>query len=250
IAKNGTVLWQLQGRTGGDFTLDGKLSFCYQHDARIHKETNDSLLLTIYDDENDSERNHQNFSRGTLLKLDQRGYRANLVQEFYDPKDQIYTESQGSFQLIPTSNNLSADHFLIGGGSTPKIKEFLPNGTCVLTAQFGPNKNDAIFSYRAFKHPWTGRPTAPPDVFACKNSNTSEVDVYMSWNGATENKLWSVFAGDRNETTALRNVTATPRHGFETKATIPGQARFVRVEASGRNITTGRSEIVAVKQSC
>ncbi|CAK7238017.1 hypothetical protein SBRCBS47491_010244, partial [Sporothrix bragantina] len=35
LAPNGSVIWHLHGRYGGDFHLDLGTSFCYQHDVRI-----------------------------------------------------------------------------------------------------------------------------------------------------------------------------------------------------------------------
>jgi hypothetical protein len=44
---------------------------------------------------------------------------------------------------------------------------------------------------------------------------------------------WRVLAGSARG--KLRPVTQAPRGGFETKITIPGAPRFVRVQALARN---------------
>ncbi|KAI5301849.1 hypothetical protein KEM56_001290 [Ascosphaera pollenicola] len=88
------------------------------------------------------------------------------------------------------------------------------------------------------------------NVFACRNNATSEVDVYMSWNGATIHKAWTVFAGSRNETSALHWVATIGKQGFETKTSVPFNSKSLRVEATGKNTETGRSAITPVRHSC
>lgn len=248
IAKNGSVEWTLQGRDGGNFTLGSGLSFCYQHDARILEETNDGAVISIFNNDNSAEHHGVNQTTGIIMDVNTKTFKATLKKQFKDPRDPLYSVSQGDLQQI--YSNRSDSHYFMGYGSAPIMKEYLPNGTCIMTVQFGPHKNNEIFSYRAFKAPWVGKPTAPPDVFACKNNATSEVDVYMSWNGATEHKTWTVYAGSRNETSALHQVATIGKEGFETKTSVPLNSKFVKVEASGKNIETGKSALVPVHHSC
>lgn len=135
----------------------------------------------------------------------------------------------------------------MGYGSTPKIKEYDAGGRCVMTARFGDG-DGTVFSYRAYKGPWVGRPKAPPAVHACAGP-ANETAVYMSWNGATEHEQWNVFAaGPDNRTFTL--VGSARRDGFETRTTIPGRPPYVYVEALGGHIEPRRSQVVAAEKSC
>lgn len=69
---------------------------------------------------------------------------ATLSQELIDPHDAIYAASQGNTQLLDDG------HAIMGCGSTPKIKEYDADGSCVMTAQFGKEDGD-VFSYRAYR---------------------------------------------------------------------------------------------------
>ncbi|KAI0852146.1 ASST-domain-containing protein [Daldinia vernicosa] len=241
VSKNGTVEWTLQGQTGGDFQLDGRLSFCYQHDARIRQELGNTVQISLFDNANSEIVSGINQTKGVFLTLNTETMKATLDQEYFDPRDAIYAFSQGNLQ------QLEDGHVIMGYGSTPKIREFSPDGATLMTAQFGPG-DGLIFSYRAYRLPWIGRPKSPPSVLACRNEASNSTAVYMSWLGATEHKSWVVFAGDDNSTLTL--TSQVEKTGFETVATIPGQAPFIRVEARGVGITGGISHVVSPQSSC
>ncbi|KAL0938209.1 uncharacterized protein CTRU02_207940 [Colletotrichum truncatum] len=240
IARNGSVEWTLNGRTGGSFALKNGLSFCYQHDARIHGEGNGTALISLFNNDNSGVASGVNETSGILLTVNTATWEASLKQEFIDPNDTIFAVSQGNMQVL----NDGTGHVIVGYGSTPKIKEFNADGECVFTAQFGEDK--LVQSYRNYRFPWVGKPYYPPKAFACGNGNQTE--VYMSWNGATEHKKWAVFAGD--DKNALSEKVAVEKSGFETKATFSGLAQFVKVEATGEDIPTGTSEVIEVVGKC
>ena len=132
----------------------------------------------------------------------------------------------------------------MGYGSVPTLKEFDKDGNVVLTVRWGEAED--VQSYRDYKAAWVGKPTSKPDVFACKEGNGTR--VYMSWNGATEHKSWSLFGGAKNGT--LSEVARVERSGFETSAYVAHSLEFVRVEASGEGIDTGVSEVVSIVEAC
>ncbi|KAI1480702.1 ASST-domain-containing protein [Daldinia eschscholtzii] len=241
ISKNGTVEWTLQGQTGGDFTLDDQLSFCYQHDARVRKEIGSTVQISLFDNANSEVISGVNQTKGVLLTLNTETRKATLDQAYVDPQDAIYAFSQGNTQLLDNGN------VIMGYGSTPKIREFSPDGATLMTAQFGPGDGH-IFSYRAYRLPWVGRPKSPPSVVACKCEGSNSTTVYMSWLGATEHKSWEIFAGDSNSSLTL--ASHVERTGFETVATIPSQVSLIRVEARGVGITGGVSNVVSPQSSC
>lgn len=229
-----------KGQTGGSFALKNGLSFCYQHDARIHAEGNGTALISLFNNDNSGIRSGVNETSGIFLTVNTATWEATLKQELIDPNDTIFAVSQGNVQVL----NDGSGHTVIGYGSTPKIKEFNTKGECVFTAQFGEDK--IVQSYRNHRYPWVGKPYYAPKAFACDAGNQTE--VYMSWNGATENNKWTVFAGASEDT--LNEKASVEKTGFETKATFSGSAQFVRVESAGEGIETGVSEVIAVESQC
>jgi hypothetical protein len=55
------------------------------------------------------------------------------------------------------------------------------------------------------------------------------MNVYASWNGATEVASWEVLAG--NAPNALAPVRSFPRTSFETRIPVSQTARYVAVRA-------------------
>jgi hypothetical protein len=163
---------------------------------------------------------------------------ATLLQELADPDDTIYSLSQGNMEVLPSGNTI------LGYGSAPTLKEFDPMGNVVLSVSWG--EVQAVQSYRDYKAEWVGTPSTKPDVFACKAENGTE--IYMSWNGATEHKTWTVFGDEVNS--SLSEVVSVEKVGFETRASIAQMLGFVRVEAKGEAIETGVSNIIGVSTVC
>ncbi|KAL3423317.1 hypothetical protein PVAG01_05064 [Phlyctema vagabunda] len=240
IALDGTVDWTLEGKTGGDFELGPGLSFSYQHDARIHHEGNNTVLISIHNNANSAIVSGKEQTTGLFMELNTQTWKAMLTRKLFDPADPVYAVSQGGLQL------LDDQHTIMGYGSTPKIKEYSPNGSCVMTAQFGPSST--VQSYRAFRLPWVGRPKTAPDAFACVDQVSNKTLVYMSWNGATEHRSWNVYAGKSQE--SLHLAGHAKKTGFETVTAIGGSPSYIRVEAEGLNITSGVSSMISPQDSC
>lgn len=132
----------------------------------------------------------------------------------------------------------------MGYGSVPTLKEYDIDGNVVLDIKWG--EAGSVQSYRDYKAEWVGLPRTRPDVFACGSGEGTE--VYMSWNGATEHKSWTVFGGVMNGT--LEKVAVVGKSGFETRVVVAKGLAFVRAEASGEGIEKGLSEVVSVVESC
>ncbi|KAK7753427.1 hypothetical protein SLS62_004502 [Diatrype stigma] len=241
ISRNGTVEWTLQGMDGGDFELNDGLSFCYQHDARIHEEAGNTVRISIFNNENSDVSYGTKQTTGVFMTLNTETMTATLDKELTDTLDTIYSGSQGNTQ------QLDDGHVIVGYGSIPKIREYSLDGSPVMTAQFGAG-NGQVFSYRAYRLPWVGRPKTLPSAFACMDKTRNETRVYMSWNGATEHEVWEVFAGATSSDLVL--AAQVERSGFETLATLPGQTLFIRAEAQGPGIDTGVSAIISAEPGC
>lgn len=177
---------------------------------------------------------------GIYMEVDEEKMTATLLQEYMDPNDPVYAASQGNTQVLDDG------HVIMGCGSTSKIKEYEADGTPVMTAQFGPGDGN-IFSYRAYRQQWVGLPKTDPSAFACFNKSQNQTLVYMSWNGATEHKLWNVYAGEDEQ--HLFVAAEAKRSGFETLAKVPGQPAYVRAEAKGLGVS-GVSSVVEVASNC
>jgi uncharacterized radical SAM superfamily Fe-S cluster-containing enzyme len=72
--------------------------------------------------------------------------------------------------------------------------------------------------------------------------------LYMSWNGAKEHQTWTVFGGIVNG--SLSEVANVKKIGFERMVVVPQLVEFAKVEANGKGIQTGVSDIVDVLEGC
>ncbi|KAI0016350.1 Arylsulfotransferase-domain-containing protein [Xylariomycetidae sp. FL0641] len=246
VKKSGEVEWILHGEDGGDFEFDTAGTFRWQHDIRMHQREGE-LLMTIHNNENNYTAPY-NATTVNLLKMDEEARTVDTVRVFQDPNDRVQSNSGGAVQLFD-NGNIFVDH-----GSQPVIKEYAADGELLLSWRWGPAgtpTGPGMGAYRGFKWEWKGYPTTKPAVSACKNTE-GEVDVYMSWNGATEVGSWNVYAGAANATTMSMVAEEVKKTGFETNTTIPS-AGSVQVEAIGglRDASkTRRSAIVVVQDSC
>lgn len=192
----------------GDFESDD-VKFSWQHDARVHNETDDHLVLSLFN--NAATRfAEDNQTQGVVIDVDLQNMKAKSLYRLADPEDPIITRTQGSLQLLgdPGSSNM-----IMGYGSKPKFKEYDSDGNIVLRGQFGGGKAQA---YRAFKYDWHATPYYNPRI-AIRHSSIYTTDVYMSWNGATDYDNWVIYSlPSMNATREQGSVVArVDRTGFE-----------------------------------
>ncbi|HEX6417087.1 MAG TPA: arylsulfotransferase family protein [Acidimicrobiales bacterium] len=203
----GEIRWTLGGRSS-DFEMAEGATFAWQHDARLLPDG----TLSLFD--NQANPPLADRSRGLVLALDEQAGTATVVREWTHPDD-VLAGSQGNTQV------LDGGGAVVGWGSEGRVTEYGADGAIVFDATWHPAD-----SYRVFRLPWTGRPTAPPDVVARPAGD--RVGVFASWNGATDVAAWRVLGGDDAADLDVRETV--PRAGFETAVTVDG-ARFVAVEA-------------------
>ena len=115
------------------------------------------------------------------------------------------------------------------------------------SAQFGIGSTQ---SYRAFRSNWTAYPTTNPNISISNNATTNAYDVYVSWNGATEVKLWHMYHGPSNDGTNLAWIQSANRTGFETYMSVPLSSTgtdgyFQVVAADNGNRTLGYTDFIA-----
>ncbi|EAU29907.1 predicted protein [Aspergillus terreus NIH2624] len=237
VNKDGDVDWRLHGQKGGDFSLMTEASFCFQHDARISEQTDDSITLHMHNNENADITTPTTITTGLTLRLDMKTKRVSVVGKVWDAEDPVYAESQGSFQALENG------HIFMQHGAVPKLEEYDENGALVMRAYFG--YEGEIQSYRGYRFPWTGHPTSQPSVAACpENGKTA---VYVSWNGATDVQSWKVLAGSEKD--KLRVVKTAVRNGFETRIAVD-DAKMVMVQAVGGVGDGTKSAMVTVGDGC
>ena len=120
------------------------------------------------------------------------------------------------------------------------ISEHTPDGTVVMEAMI-PIK---LRSYRAFKHPWVGKPKQPPDIHseAIALDKDLVTAIYVSWNGDTRTVKWEFSEIDERGNAHL--LGSTKRRGFETRLEFHSFARRVFAEAIDVNGNRlGKSEV-------
>ena len=206
----GEVIWRLGGKES-DFEMGEGTRTAFQHDARRQSDG----TLTIFDNGAGPQVHPQ--SRGIVLDLDEDDMTATLVRAYAHP-DKLVSTSQGNMQVLPNGN------VVIGWGSEPFVSEFSHDGELLFDANIPPDDD----SYRGFRFPWKGQPAEAPAVAVDRRSD-EEVDLFASWNGATQVAIWEVLAGPQPD--QLESLGAAPRDGFETAISARTAEPYVAVRA-------------------
>jgi len=222
--RTGDLRWTLGGRSS-DFTMGPGAAFVRQHDAQRLPDGTISLL------DNRAHGPESGESRGLVLRVDERRRRAEVVREWRHPEG-VRATSQANTQVLPGGGAL------IGWGSAGRVTEFDPDGEVVFDASLAP-----AVSYRAYRQPWRGRPATRPDVVA-RPSGQGQVEVYVSWNGATDVRRWRVLGGDRPG--GLEPLAVAERIGFETRVLLDDVARVAVEALDARGAVIGSSAPVTV----
>src|SRR6185312_10067175 len=223
-AGTGQILWRLGGNRSS-FKMGPGTRTAWQHDARMLPNGD----VTIFDDGSNPPIHKE--SRGLRIALDHARREARLVAAYTHPDPPVLSASQGNMQTLPGGNSL------LGYGGTPAITEYAPNGAILLDAH---EPYDMSF-YRAYRHPWSAIPAAPPVAFASQNDTGEETIVHASWNGATGVASWRVLAGARE--TGLTARATIPIADFESQTILPASYDYVEVQAldaSGRVLGTSK----------
>jgi hypothetical protein len=160
-------------------------------------------------------------SRATVLALDERKMMASLVREYTHPDGQ-HADAAGNMQVLA-----NGDAF-VGWGRAMAISEFSRDGKLLSDARLHPENR----SYRAFRFPWRGYPTDRPAA-AAERTSEGELEVYASWNGATEVAAWEVLAGLSPD--GLEPLGSVPKDGFETAILARSAKPYVAVRAKDRS---------------
>jgi hypothetical protein len=209
---SGKVLWRLGGLESS-FKMGPGTETAWQHDGRILADGE----VSFFDDGSNPPIHHQ--SRAIRISLDFKTHEARLAADFTHANPPLLAASQGNMQTLADGNTV------VGYGEVPAISEYAGDGSLLFDANL---PWDMAF-YRAFRFPWSARPSSPPAVLASLNTTSEETIVHASWNGATEVAAWRVLAGKRS---GPLSVGATiPARGFESSTTLPVAYARVQVQA-------------------
>jgi Arylsulfotransferase (ASST) len=218
--NTGEIIWRLGGKKS-DFEMGDGARFAFQHDARRLPDGTISIFdngTTVF---HDTVPEVVEESRGIVLELDEEQMSASLVREYTHP-DKQYAHAAGNVQLLPNGN------VFIGWGRALVYSEFGKDGELLFDAAIPPPNR----SYRYLRFPWSGHPTDRPAAVA-ERASEEEVEVYASWNGATEVSSWEVLAGPRPG--QIEPLGSLPRNGFETALSVRTPHPYVAVQAKDRS---------------
>jgi hypothetical protein len=215
--QTGKVLWTLGGKYS-NFRFGPGANFEWQHDAHLTGHT-----LSVFDDATNGPQQKESQSSAKLLRLDIPGRRATLVHR-YEHRPPLITPSQGSAQVLPNGD------VFVGWGGQPDFSEYRPNGQQIFNGSFPFGAQ----SYRAYRFPWDAQPRTPPSV-GLEPDPGGSVDVYASWNGATDVAGWRVLGGPSPH--ALTTLGGRRPAGFETDMKLESEPAYFRVQALGAHGT-------------
>jgi len=226
----GRTKWILGGKRD-QFHLPEGWRFCAQHDA--HRLPDGELML--FDNGgtymHGTRRCGLHAARAMRFRLDTAKRRVRLLSS--TSSRAISPHREGYFPGWVGSARLASNgDLLVDWGPNRRITEIGPDGRVDLLLKL------QRWSYRALPAQWTGRPAGAPRIAAHRRRGL--VDVWASWNGATQISRWRIVAGGQPAATV-------PFADLETKATVRTNASQVAVEAlDAAGNVLGRSALTNV----
>jgi Arylsulfotransferase (ASST) len=236
-ARNTWALYELNTTTGqvglrvggkrSDVKLLNGAATAFQHDATVQA----NGTVSVFDNGAVPKVHPQ--SRAIFLSVDPRAHTDTLLARYEHPGG-LSSGSQGSMQAM------AGGGVFVGWGSQPYFSEFSAGGQLLYDAHW----HGSYQSYRAYRFPWTGTPASPPAIAVANTASPgAPVNVYASWNGATEVAGWRVLAGP--SPTQLTPVASAAKSGFETTIATPGPEPYVTVQAlNGAGAVLGISRTI------
>lgn len=244
--QDGSIVWRLGGLNSDFEFIEEAAKFTRQHHAKLYGQNETHTLVSLFNNAKGSghgegERPSANESSALLLALrtDVTPMTAELVRRYAHPDGGI-SPSRGSLSFLDNGNAF------VGWVFQSLISEHTFDGKLLMQARLRHGEN----TYRAYKFPWVGRPSQPPDVHsvAMKNERHSLTTlVHVSWNGATEVASWTLLHTNA-EGNVLDTIVSTPRQGFETALSYDGFAKYIAVLALDHNgEEIGRSKTIKTR---
>lgn len=210
--QTGQTMWTLGGKAS-TFKMGRDTRFWEQHDVLVHP----GEQMTIFDNEGAPPRKHPS-SRAIRIGLHVKQKTVNLIRE-YDHAPKLPTAFEGSLQP------LSHGDVFLGWGQQPYFSEDNASGRQIFDAHFA----EPTDSYRAYRFQWSGQPPVSQLAVAASPARDGALDIYASWNGATQIASWRVLGGSRHN--ALSPVTQGAKTGFETTIPVHTKLAYYAVQA-------------------
>ena len=207
----GEIIWRLGGKRS-DWHVDRPAAFAFQHDVRRRS----NGTITLFDNAA-TDPGPNVSSRGMRIALHEKTKRVSLVQQYT-------TTTPRAGWAMGNVQELRDGGVFVGWGTDGSFSEFGPDGDLRFDARFG----DASVSYRAYRMPWSAKPTGTPAIAVVPGAN-SAMTVYASWNGATGVSSWEVHTGAASD--SLQPAGSAARSGFETAITVPAATGYASVVA-------------------
>jgi Arylsulfotransferase (ASST) len=217
--KDGQIVWRLNGKKS-DFTMGPGSEFYWQHDTRPHG----TSVLTVFDDGYNGTTKNEKQSRALVLNVDLDERLVTLDRAYTNPTP-VLAKAMGNAQLLPGGG------MFVGWGTNPYFSEFAPDGKLVLEGKL--TKGDP--TYRSYIGPWSATPAELPALAVRRRQGG--VNVYASWNGATEVASWSVLANKTGGGDPMPEVGSATRTGFETVIPVRTAGPYFAVQPRDK---TGR----------
>lgn len=216
--KDGSVIWKLDGITGGDFGSIPE-TFRWQHHARAYNVTDEGMTVSLFNNMVNGKKTKKFQTQGLAFWLPMPASKDRppvLVKRMETPSRMLFTGTQGSYQMdLGNGDEFGKGNGFVGYGLIPWLREYGPkdDGSQLLwQAQFGEEK--AVMNYRGFKSEWRGTPKHWDPILVFEDPRTVVPHAYVSWNGATDITGWAVFAGDSKD--SLESIGVAKKMAFET----------------------------------
>jgi hypothetical protein len=207
--STGDITWTLGGKYSS-FKMGPGAGFEWQHDPHL---TGNSL--TVFDDADHPKEESQ--SSAKQLDLDTQTMTASLAHR-YVHSPPLLAAVAGSVQTLPNGNTF------VGWGNASAFSEYDQSGKQIFDGNFAIG----VYSYRAYRFPWTGQPLTPPNLSEVAGPG-GKVTLYASWNGATGVTGWRVIGAKDPRT--LKYVDQAAKTGFQTAITLANSPPYLAVQA-------------------
>ena len=225
--QTGAVMWTL-GSNRSSFKLGAGTGTVFQHDAIVQPDGS----ITMFDDGGGPPTLRA--GRAVQVSVNLSNKTVGLVKQ-YQHTPALDTNFEGNAQV------LAGGDVFVGWGQQPYFTEFNSAGQTVFDARFTSNTS----SYRAYRMAWSGQPTGGPNVAAAPN-NDGTVEVWASWNGATNVASWQLLAGQSPG--SLVPLMTVGKSGFETAMAAATGSPYLAVralDAGGHVLATSSATAVA-----
>ena len=216
----GRVRWVLGGKRD-QFHLGSARRFCAQHDARVLPGGD----LSVFDNGGTQLPGDcgKHPARVLRFRLDTARKRVRLVRSV---GSRISSDDGAGFwpSAVGSARWQGDGDVLVSWGNTGRVTEVSPDGDVRFRLQLG------VWSYRAVRASWQGRPDGRPAIAARRAGG--DVEVWASWNGATHVRRWRVLAGPAPDRLGSTGAGAA-FGGLETHMVVTTGAAVVAVQALG-----------------